>query len=81
MSQPNRTQLMQMIHQIRSSCDHLERMVEDLRPEKEWLTTKEFADRSGLATKTVSNYVSRGDYRRARKNRKGQWEIHKSELP
>ncbi|MFH5833768.1 helix-turn-helix domain-containing protein [Halalkalibaculum sp. DA384] len=69
-----------MIQQIRANCDHLEQIVNRIQPEKEWLTTKEFAEKAGLAPKTVSNYVSRGDYRRARKNGKGQWEIHKSEL-
>jgi hypothetical protein len=69
-----------MIRQIRSNCDLLEQMVNDLRPEKEWLSTAEFAQKTGLTLKTVSTYCGQGKFGRIRKNGRGHWEIHKSEL-
>lgn len=80
MAEPTRQQLLEMIGRIRGECDRLEAMVNELKPERQWLSTKEFAEKSGLTLKTVSTYCGQGKFDRARKNGKGQWEIHKSEL-
>lgn len=80
MSDPTRKQLLAMIKQIRSNCDLLEQMVDNIAPEKEWLSTAEFGEKTGLTLKTVSTYCGQDKYQRIRKNGRGHWEIHKSEL-
>lgn len=80
MSKPTRNQLLKMVRRIREECDMMEQMIEQIKPEKEWLTTAEFADRANLSAKSVSTYCSMGRFDRAHKNGNGQWKIHKSEL-
>jgi hypothetical protein len=80
MADPTRKEMLQMLQHIRSYCDLLEQKIDQIKPEKEWLTTAEFAEKTGLTLKTVSNYCGQGKYQRIRKNDRGKWEIHKSEL-
>ncbi|MDZ7657997.1 hypothetical protein [Fodinibius sp.] len=78
---PTRKELVTMVQQIRSYCDLLEHKIDQIKPEKEWLTTAEFAEKAELKLKTVSNYCGQDKYQRMQKNDRGKWEIHKSELP
>lgn len=81
MSEPNRNDLLQIIRRMREECDRLEQEINQLKPQKEWLSTAEFADKAGLSRPSVSVYCSNGRYQRSRKNGNGRWEIHHSELP
>jgi len=78
---PTREQLLQIAEQLEMQIKLLKKCIKDIKPEKEWLTTAEFAERSGLTLHTVSTYCGAGRFDRCRKNDKGYWEIHKSELP
>lgn len=80
MSEPTRRQLLRMVERIEADCKLLREMVNEIKPKKQWLSTTEFAEKSGLALKTVSTYCGQGKFARVRKNGKGRWEIHKSEL-
>ncbi|GEM_PF-3190496 len=77
-------ELLQMIEQIRMQLNLIEKAIKERKAAKEWLTTSEFAEKHGnLTSKTVSTYCSTGRFSddNIRRNPKGYWEIHKSELP
>jgi regulator of replication initiation timing len=87
MSDPKRKQLIQLISRIEQNLErteqdleHLKAVVNEIKPEKEWLSTAEFAEKARLELKTVSTYCGMGKFERIRKNGRGHWEIHKDEL-
>lgn len=49
-------------------------------PQSQWLTTQEFAEKTGLKPKTVSNYAGKGRFKHLRKAENGHYLIHITEL-
>lgn len=71
--------LLKTIERIRMECDRLEERVSGIE-QREWLTTKEFANQSNLSLKTTSTYCGVSKIHKCRKDDRGYWLIHKSEL-
>jgi len=77
----------QTINQLKKALSGLEIQVEYIQtllghisPDQEWLDTKEFAQRTNLRPKTITNYAGNGFIKKTKRSRNGQYLIHISEL-
>ena len=77
----------QTIKQIKKALSGLETQVEyiqsllgQISPDQEWLDTKEFAERTNLRPKTITNYAGNGFIKKTKRAGTGQYLIHVSEL-
>jgi len=77
----------QTISQIKKALSGLETQVEyiqnwlkQMAPEREWLDTKEFAQRTNLRPKTITNYAGNGYIKKIERSENGQYLIHISAL-
>lgn len=80
MKQPTQRKLLAHLERIEKELWEFRRMIRALVPEKEWYTTQEFASLTGIKAKTVTNYCGKGQITNTKKNARGQYLIHKSEL-
>ena len=79
MSDNKKEDLIRLAKQIKWECEQMIDMIETSYTDKEWLTTREFAERKGLDPKTVANYAAIGRYKRTKKIGRRHF-IHISEL-
>lgn len=80
MVQPTQEQLLQALEAVESELKRFQDLVKELVPEKEWYSSQEFAAKTGLKVKTVSNYCGKGRLERVKQDSAGKWLIHQSEL-
>lgn len=80
MVQPTQKELIQSLEAVQKELGRIQNLVAAFIPEKEWYTSQEFAAKSGIKAKTVSNYCGKGRFKRLKKTDNGQYLIHKSEL-
>lgn len=80
MKNPDPKELIVRLKLIQKQCDEMIEMVEQIVPEKEWYTTTEAAEIAGVKPKTATNYCSTGVWDNVKKDSRGRYLIHKSEL-
>lgn len=74
------TELIEAITEMEHHLRELRQKVDKAVPRHQWLTTHQFAKRTGLKPKTVSNYAGKGKFNQVKKTANGQYLIHKNEL-
>lgn len=80
MKNPDPKELLIRVKLMRKQCDEMIELIENITPEKEWYTTAEAAEIAGVKPKTATNYCSSGVWSNTRKDERGRYLIHKSEL-
>lgn len=80
MKNPTPQELIIRLKLIQKQCDEMIEVVQQIIPEKEWYTTAEAAEIAGVKPKTATNYCSTGVWHEVKKDSRGRYLIHKSEL-
>lgn len=80
MTQTKQQQLFKALNGIESQLEHVRSLINEVVPTGDWIDAKEFALRSNLKHKTVTNYAGKGTIKMVRKNISGHYLIHTSEL-
>lgn len=67
---------------LQSQCTEMINLVQSVAPDesKEWLTTREAAQATGLKPQTTTNYASNGRFKKVKKDPRGRYLVHRSEL-
>lgn len=73
-----RSELLQALDRMQADLGRLRELAEEL-PDGQWLTTQQVALLKGIKTKTVSNYASKGRFKKIKRSG-GRWLIHIDEL-
>jgi predicted transcriptional regulator len=77
---PTQQQVCTLIDDMRYRLDELESAAKGMIPEKTWYNRAEFAKKTGLTRRTVSNYLQRRRFGDKQRKKNGHWQIHKSAL-
>lgn len=66
---------------IKRQCESLiNRVSHELPAEREWYNIQQAARETGLSKKTLSNYCGSGTIKKCKKDSRGRWNIHRSEI-
>lgn len=80
MKNPSKEEVIIRLQLIKNQCDEMIDMVQQIIPEKEWYSTGEAAEIVGVKPKTATNYCATGVWSDVKKDARGRYLIHKSEL-
>jgi len=73
-------QIKKALSGLEIQLEYIQSLLNDIAPDQEWLDTKEFAERTNLRPKTITNYAGNGFVKKIKKSPTGQYLIHISEL-
>jgi hypothetical protein len=65
---------------IETQVEYIQELLVKISNDKDWLDTKEFAERTNLRPKTITNYAGNGVIKKTKRSGTGQYLIHVSEL-
>lgn len=74
------TQIKKALGGLEFQLEYIQSLLNDIAPDQEWLDTKEFAERTNLRPKTITNYAGNGFLKKTKRSGNGQYLIHVSEL-
>jgi len=80
MNQRTVTQIKKALSGLETQLEYIQSLLNQISPDQEWLDTKEFAERTNLRPKTITNYAGNGLLKKVKKSGNGQYLIHISEL-
>lgn len=80
MKNTKQNQLIKALDGLESQLEYLKGLVYEVVPTKEWIDTREFAERANLKHRTVTNYAGKGHFENMKRLETGHYLIHVSEL-
>ena len=73
-------QLKKALTGLETQVEYIQTLLGKLSPDQVWLDTREFAERTNLRPKTITNYAGNGIIKKTKRSGTGQYLIHVSEL-
>lgn len=80
MNQQTIKQIKKALSGLETQVEYIQSLLGEISPDQEWLDTKEFAQRTNLRPKTITNYAGNGFIKKTKRSGNGQYLIHSSEL-